>query len=269
MKNQISIICQNLNSYKNERFNLKEIEKHINEYINNTKADIYAFQEYPNDNSFCTKFIIKNSDIQFKEVPNNDVQEIWNEVFSRPKSEDKEWKDFRTAYWSEAELTYQGEDIWIINFHCSPSYPEQLCFVLIKHILKLETYQKKIILLGDFNAAEYCQNEVPTIWGQTLYHTITDILEFKELFAEDETLEAPHYTFLYKNTKDEWKQKKLDHIFVNKKFVSTFLDKWSCSISYIDKVNYNMNENDKNAFTDHSGIKFEIKTKDSWNEKNV
>lgn len=268
MENRISIVCQNLNGHY--KHNSKLIEK----YKNKIFADIYAFQEFPEGRSFCTKFQINNPKINFEEVSNEEVQKIWDNVFYRTENNDNnEWKDFRTAYWCEANLTYQGEKIRIVNLHCSPYYSEQLRYILINRILELKSLHKNIMLLGDFNAAEYSQNEDPKIWGQALYHTITDILKFDELFCKienkEETINNPHYTFAYNHQKGKWKRKKLDHIFVSKN-MHKLLCKWGYSINYIDEVNYNADKLNKldelknseiEAFTDHSGIMLQIGVK--------
>lgn len=254
MEEILKIVTQNLN---------KTEEKNINEYKNKVQAHIYAFEEVKRENnSGITDIHLLDEDNNTTitiEKDSTEVEQSWNKVFN--KTHTYPWFEFRSGYLKEAELTYRDKKIKIINIHLSPNknYNEQLRYVLTKRLYDLEKKNNKyVLLLGDFNTSEYHQTIKPNTWAQSTYHTITDIFGFKELFAKNEDLENPHYTFW------KYKKQKIDHIFVSDELFE-LLEEWTYCVEYIDEVNRN-NKKLKNdissnikkwglpPITDHSGI---------------
>ena len=187
MEDILRIVTQNLN---------KADKSYIDNYKEKVQAEIYTFQEVKKGNAGTTEIHIadksfSNITIQIKETTPK-AEEIWNDTFHkerhtpyRKKRNSKHrnpWEyDFRDGYWKEGILNYKGEKIFIINIHLSPdeTYQEQLRYLLIKYMYDLEKEYENVLLLGDFNAAEYYQTEKPNTWEQSMYHTITDIFVYK------------------------------------------------------------------------------------------
>ena len=271
MDDILRIVTQNLNkAYKDITD-----KDYTNHYKKNIQADIYAFQEVnKGGNSRITEFHISESfpSDKINILEATQAKDSWNNTFHKEKyiKGNSPWEySFRDGFWKEATLTYKNETIKIINIHLSNYFNEQFCFLLTKYLYDLEKSFKNVLLLGDFNTAEYHQAEAPNTWAQAMYHTITDIFNYKELFADNETLENPHHTLVYTHKNGEETAKKLDHIFVSPKLYIK-LREWGFRVRYIDEVNINKEKLQNNkkdtisckieAFTDHSGIFLEIGT---------
>ncbi len=254
MEGKLRIVTQNLN-----KADISWIER----YKEKVNADIYAFQEIKKGTAGITDIHISNNlpdDTLIQiEAKSLEAEENWNNVFN--KTGKGPWFDFRDGFWKEATLTYKNGTIKIINIHLSNYSNEQFRFLLTKYLYDLEKSFENVLLLGDFNTAEYNQTMKPNTWAQAMYHTITDIFGYKELFSENEKPTEPHYTFC------EYKQQKIDHIFVSPKLYIK-LREWGFRVRYIDEVNINkdklQNINEDSTFfgikpfTDHSGILLEI-----------
>lgn len=228
----ISIITQNLNGKYNT--------KNINKYTDLFEADIYAFQELKEGSCHITDFIINYKN---KSKSNDIAKKIWDKAFP--------WVPFKSGYWMEVDFSFDGKNIKVINYHCSPTYSTSLRYVLLNRLDDVDVNNKLVILLGDFNAAfvEQTENYVPSNHEFLL---LVQQKGYKELIKKEEN-KTPHYTFVDKNNK----KKKLDHIFISDKLWELSNDTWEFSIEYIDEVNTSFSKTEK-AFTDHSGIKLSI-----------
>lgn len=249
IENQMMIISQNLYNYRKK--NSKGLGQ-IKAYLNNYKADVYAFQEYPEwgrGKTFYTTFYDNNGE---NRGSIKEAEKIWYKYFP--------WSDFPQRYWTEADVHFNNVKIKIINVHITSSYQDQLRFVLLKRLDQLVNEQ--VILLGDFNAAFSYQTE-NIIRGNDLFLSLITDKGYKEICGEEENDKVPHYTYALKSSKTKlWEKKKLDHIFVSQK-----LDElnWRMYIEYIDDVNINLVHingiKPSDAFTDHSGLRLVIESK--------
>lgn len=246
--NRITIISQNLYNYKKK--NIKGLGQ-VDSYRKNYKADIYAFQEYPEwgrGKTFYTTFYGNEGE---NKGSVNETKNLWNVYFP--------WSDFPQRYWSEVDVHFNSVKIRIINVHITSIYQDQLRLVLLKRLEQLKN--KSVILLGDFNAAFSYQTENVVQGSDSFLTLITDI-GYKEICGKEEDNKDPHYTYALKRSKTKlWEKKKLDHIFISLK-----LDKvgWKMDVEYIDKVNINSEQiigiKPTDAFTDHSGMKLVIES---------
>ena len=238
---ELSIITQNLSGKYNENS--------VKKYMQAQKANIYAFQELKQQRCKIAYLCINNS-LEKNEADAVRAEEIWKEAFP--------WLDFKSGYYQEAEVTFGGKEITIIDFHSSLRYSAQMRYVLLKRISEVKN--ELVILLGDFNAAFKNQTEHNIPDNDRFLRCITQKLGFEELLADEEKENSPHYTFQY-NKKNEHKEviekKKLDHIFVSKKMFKLTNEGWNFLIEYIDDVNKNFSKSTE-AFTDHSGIRLTI-----------
>ena len=249
--NKITIISQNLFNYPSKN---KWGTNQDKIYLNSYKADIYAFQEYPDwrkGKKFYTTFYTTNHEY---EESIDEVEKLWKEFFP--------WRDFPKGYWSELVIRFNNVRIRIINIHITVGkYCDQLRLVLLKRLEQLSNEQ--VILAGDFNAAFSYQTESVIRENDRFLSRIID-MGYKEMMGESEEENLPHYTYALQNDKTKsWKRKKLDHIFVPVGMEEAF--NWKLRLEYIDDVNLNLSAiNEKeplNPFTDHSGLKLVIETK--------
>lgn len=248
--NQMMIISQNLYNYrkKNDRGTGQ-----IKSYLNNYKADVYAFQEFPEwgrGKTFHTTFYDKNGE---NRGYISEVEKLWGEYFV--------WSDFPKRYWAEMDVYFNNVKVKVINIHIPTSnYQDQLRFVLLKRLEQL--VNEPVVLLGDFNAAFSYQTEKVIEGNDKFLSVITADKGYIEICGEEENTEFPHYTYAIKSSKTKlWEKKKLDHIFVSPKLSKL---KWKMYIEYIDDVNINLvyinGRKPSDAFTDHSGLKLIIES---------
>lgn len=233
---ELSIITQNLNG----RFDYKS----ITEYTKVHKANIYAFQELKSGKSYITDILIDDH-LKNKYKDSDDAKKLWEDAFP--------WLDFKSGYWKEWGIEFAGKKIRIINVHCSPTYTNSMRYTLLKMLDESNIKNELVILLGDFNAAFKNQTETNIKENHKFLSLITQDLKYKELLANAETENKPHFTFQYKG-----KRKKLDHIFISEELFKFSNAGWNFLIEYIDSVNLNFSKS-KEAFTDHSGIKLTIR----------
>lgn len=248
LENKVTIISQNLYNYRNKNIKGKG---QVAFYMQNYKADLYAFQEFPEwgrGKTFHTSFYDVKGEAQ---GDISEVKNIWNNYFP--------WTDFPRRYWSELLLTFDNQKVRIINVHIGSGVDDQLRMVLLERIEQLSG--EHVLLVGDFNAAFLYQTE-HKIQGNDVF--LSKILDkgYTELKAEEENKE-PHYTYAFFNKKSNvWERKKFDHIFYSKTMEDM---EWKLSIEYIDEVNINLNhinnQEPENPFTDHSGLKVVIEVK--------
>ncbi|MDD6858838.1 MAG: hypothetical protein PUD71_10815 [Lachnospiraceae bacterium] len=247
-ENQMTIISQNLYNYRKK--NIKGLGQ-VDSYRNNYKADVYAFQEYPEwgrGKTFYTTFYDNGGE---NKGSVNEARALWEIYFP--------WSDFPQRYWTEVDVHFNNVKIRVINVHITSNYQDQLRFVLLKRLEQLEN--EPVILLGDFNAAFSYQTE-NVVQGNDLFLSLIIEIGYKEICGEMEDNKNPHYTYAIKPSKTkEWEKKKLDHIFVSSK-----LDElsWNMNVEYIDNVNINLEHisgiKPSDAFTDHSGLKIVIES---------
>lgn len=248
----ISIICQNLFNYRKKNMILPY------DYMTKYKADYYAFQEYPDygrGRTFYTTII--NSEKQ--DISKNNYDEIinvWNTFF--------QWTKMPFRYWSETKIEFKGKDIFLINVHMSTSYTEPLRLILLQRLKQLKG--KRVILMGDFNAAFTNQTEL-VIEENSKFLSMIIKSGYVELLGKDETNENPHYTFAIEDKKKKcWIRKKLDHVFVSE--VMSDDVEVDTSIEYLDSTNMNVDKifsdvglND--GISDHTGIRIKIEDENS------
>lgn len=230
--NSFSIITQNLNGKCNA--------ENINKYTDLFEADIYAFQELKEGRCNITDFVI-NYKVESKS--NVGAKTIWDKAFP--------WISFKSGYWQEVDFSFNGKNIKVINFHCSPTYSTNLRYVLLNRLEDVDVKNKFVILLGDFNAAFKEQSE-NCVLNNHEFLILVKKKGYIEIVKKDEN-KNPHYTFVDKKNK----KKKLDHIFISDKLGKLSNENWKFVIEYIDEVNTSFSTTEK-AFTDHSGIKLSI-----------
>jgi hypothetical protein len=248
-KKKITIISQNLYNYRKKNIRgLKQVDLYQNKY----KADVYAFQEYPEfgrGKTFYTTFCVNNEESKGSV---NEVEALWKEHFP--------WSNFPQRYWAEINVLFNKVEIRVINVHIpSTTDQDQLRFVLLKRLEQLK--YEPVILLGDFNAAFSYQTD-KVVQGNNLFMSLITKKGYKEICGEKENNIKPHYTFALKSSKTKsWEKKKLDHIFMSSK-----LDElgFNMDLKYIDDVNINLQDingiKPLDAFTDHSGLKLVIES---------
>ena len=250
-KKKITIISQNLYNYNNHRKKNIRGLKQVALYQNNYKADVYAFQEYPEfgrGKTFYTTFCDNNGESKGSV---NEVEALWKEHFP--------WSNFPQRYWAEINELFNKVEISVINVHITITYQDQLRFVLLKRLEQLK--YEPVILLGDFNAAFSYQTD-KVVQGNDLFMSLITKKGYKEICGEKENNINPHYTHALKSSKTKsWEKKKLDHIFMSSK-----LDElgFNMDLEYIDDVNINLQYingiKPLDAFTDHSGLKLVIES---------
>ena len=248
-KKKITIISQNLFNYRKKNIRgLKQVDLYQNKY----KADVYAFQEYPEfgrGKTFYTTFCVNNEESKGSV---NEVEALWKEHFP--------WSNFPQRYWAEINVLFNKVEIRVINVHIpSTTDQDQLRFVLLKRLEQLK--YEPVILLGDFNAAFSYQTD-KVVQGNNLFMSLITKKGYKEICGEKENNIKPHYTFALNSSKTKsWEKKKLDHIFMSSK-----LDElgFNMDLKYIDDVNINLQDingiKPLDAFTDHSGLKLVIES---------
>ena len=248
-KKKITTISQNLYNYRKKNIRgLKQVDLYQNKY----KADVYAFQEYPEfgrGKTFYTTFCVNNEESKGSV---NEVEALWKEHFP--------WSNFPQRYWAEINVLFNKVEIRVINVHIpSTTDQDQLRFVLLKRLEQLK--YEPVILLGDFNAAFSYQTD-KVVQGNNLFMSLITKKGYKEICGEKENNIKPHYTFALKSSKTKsWEKKKLDHIFMSSK-----LDElgFNMDLKYIDDVNINLQDingiKPLDAFTDHSGLKLVIES---------
>lgn len=242
----MTIISQNLYNYRKK--NIKGLGQ-VDSYRNHYKANVYAFQEYPEwgrGKTFYTTFYDNGGE---NKGNINEVERLWNKYFP--------WADFPQRYWAEVDVYFENVKIKIINVHITSAYQDQLRFVLLNRLEQL--VNERVILLGDFNAAFSYQTE-NVFLGSDLFLKLIIDRGYKEIYGKTEDEKNPCYTYALKPSNTElWEKKKLDHIFVSSKLEE---QGWKMYIEYIDDVNINLvhinGKKPADAFTDHSGLSFVI-----------
>ena len=166
-------------------------------------------------------------------------------------------------YWSETKIEFKGKDIIVINVHLSSSYAEPLRLILLQRLKQLK--KKRVILMGDFNAAFTNQTEL-VIKENSEFLSMIIKSGYVELLGNDETDANPHYTFAIEDKKKKcWIRKKLDHVFVSEVMKDDV--EIDTSIEYLDSTNMNVDKifrdggfkNDR--ISDHTGIRINVKDK--------
>lgn len=245
-REELTIISQNLFNYRKKN---RKGKKQIDFYINNYKADIYAFQEFPEwgrGKTFYTTFYNNKEDKGFVEK----IEKLWKRYYP--------WTDFPKRYWSEKEISFCGKCITIINLHISNSYDDQLRFILLKRLEQLKN--ELVVIVGDFNAAFSYQTD-NVIIGNNVFLSLIIKKGYVEMCDKCENIDNPHYTFaLFSSSTNLWEKKKLDHIFCSQ---GIFKMGWEIDADYIDDVNVHLEHingnKPQNPFTDHTGIKLFIR----------
>lgn len=244
----MTIISQNLYNYRKK--NIKGLGQ-VDSYRNNYKANVYAFQEYPEWGRGKTFYITFYDNGGENKGNVNEAERLWYKYFP--------WTDFPQRYWTEVDVYFENVKIRIINVHIASAYQDQLRFVLLNRLEQL--VNEPIILLGDFNAAFSYQTE-NVIEGNDSFLSLIIDRGYKEIYGKKEDNKNPHYTYALKSSKTKvWERKKLDHIFVSSKLYELG---WKMYVEYIDNVNINLEHisgiKPSDAFTDHSGLKLVIES---------
>ena len=128
----------------------------LREYMEWYDADIYAFQNAPlagNRSKAFTGFRVRPDELRKYRgaESDHDVKAIWREAFP--------WIEFKSGYWMEKKVEFDGEEIIIINYHCASNYSVQLRYILLKRLDQESILDKCVILLGDFNTVFNFQTE--------------------------------------------------------------------------------------------------------------
>lgn len=246
----ILIISQNLFNYRKKNTILP------GDYIKKYDADYYAFQEYPDYSGRGRTFYTTIVNAQNQDISKNNYDEInnvWNMFFP--------WTKMPFRYWSETKIEVKGKEIFLINVHISTSYAEPLRLILLQRLKQLK--DKRVILMGDFNAAFTNQTEL-VIKENSEFLSMIIKSGYVELLGKDETDANPHYTFAIEDKKKKrWIRKKLDHVFVSKVMKDNV--EIDTSIEYLDSTNMNFDKifsdvgfkND--GISDHTGIRINVK----------
>jgi len=215
MGSLLTIVTQNLNgNYDDDT--IKENYMNALNKDRKTKPNIYAFQEFKRQT--CSKRFSSITDFKVTLLANETVSTVGNERAEALWDEAFPWMEFKSGYWKELELSIDEisidtEEITIINIHISPTYEIALKNILLKRLEELKG--KKVILLGDFNAAFENQTEKPIKENDKFLKIIQD-KGFKELPFTEEKLEDC-YTYIHRNENEPHEEKKkIDHIFISK-----------------------------------------------------
>lgn len=179
------------------------------------------------------------------------AEKLWKKYFP--------WTEFRSGYLSESSIRFGNKKIIILNVHISTRYTDNLKLVILQRLRQLK--KKRVILVGDFNAAFENQTDTPVEENNNYLSCIIKE-NYVELIDESEKNSSPHYTFAIENKKS-WLKKKLDHVFVSNKLF--YDENLSIKIQYIDETNINCEHlgyvKDSKNFSDHTGIKIYISKK--------
>lgn len=234
------IISQNLHNYPRKNQLLPK------DYIKKYKADYYAFQEYPRDGKGFRSVIV-DKEGNDKSIDVKNVEILWKKYFP--------WTEFRSGYWSETSIRFGYKKIVILNIHISTSYTDNLRLVILQRLKQLKG--KRVLLVGDFNAAFKNQTDTPIEENHKFLSCIIGE-GYTEKEDTKEKSNSPHYTFAVEDKdKNIWLKKKLDHVFISN--VLRDDENLSVEIQYLDKVNINYNHlgyaTMSTNFSDHTGIK--------------
>lgn len=220
-----TIITQNVN----RKIGDDNVYEEINNVNSNprTSADIYAFQEFSRSNCGITEFkaIPNMKKFEIFSIGNSRMKELWESAFP--------WISCKSGYWKEMEVEIKGAYIYIINVHMSCTYSVALRDLLLRRLDELK--EKKVILLGDFNAAFNNQTEKPIEENHKFLCEIR-----RKGYIECGSEDVKEYTFEDENGL----KKRIDHVFM--------------SLNLKEKIVYQKTEIVDICSSDHKGIKFEF-----------
>lgn len=165
----LSIITQNMGASKsmfgksqkqrsNRDYLTGALEKKdsTQEYMERYDADIYVFQD-------LSKIGGRNKNFRgFQTRPEADMKyggketdmaarALWQEAFP--------WIEYKVGCWMEKTISFDEEEIVIINYHCTSGCAVQSRYILLKRLEQEDLKGKCVLLTGEFNPMYHYQTE--------------------------------------------------------------------------------------------------------------